>query len=83
MANLAELIFGKIRFFISIKKTNFAEIVIEDSIITIEILSMPLLFAAIIVHIMNKKRIASHKLRLLRESGFGVIVKYKGFMYRF
>lgn len=78
---ILDRLFGDLHFYAFLGKREFAEIKIEEKLITIRITSPLVLVAAIINHIFRKKRLASLKLRALREAGYTVRIVYKRFKY--
>lgn len=84
MVNLDPILdrfFGDLHFYVFLGKRSFAEIKIEENLITIRITSPLVLIAAIINHMFRKKRFASQKLKALKEAGYKVKIVYKKFKY--
>jgi len=74
-------LFGELHFYVYQGKREFAEIKIEDKMITIKITNPIVLIAAIINHMLRKKRFASYKLKALRDAGYSIRIVYKKFKY--
>lgn len=74
---LIEKHWGKFRFLAAMGEKPFAEITIEDKLITIKIINVVVLAEAMISHIFRKHRFGSFKLKTLKDSGYKIRIKYR------
>lgn len=77
LGRLIEKHWGRLRFYAAMGDKPFAEIMIEDKTITIDIINAVVLMEAVISHIFKKQRFASFKLNSLKDSGYRVRIKYR------
>jgi hypothetical protein len=76
LEKLTEKYWGRLRFYAAMGDRPFAEIMIEDKMITIRIVSFKVLVEAMISHIFRKKRFASFKLKTLKDSGYKIRIRF-------
>ena len=76
LEKLIEKYWGGLRFYAAMGKKPFAEIMIEDKLITIKIVSFPVLVEAMVSHIFRKQRFGSFKLKTLKDSGYRLRIKF-------
>ena len=76
LQKLIEKHWGKLRFYTAMGEKPFAEIMIEDKLITIKIINAVVLVEAMISHIFKKHRFGSFKLHSLKDSGYKIRIKY-------
>lgn len=76
LEKLIEKYWGELRFYAAMGKKPFAEIRIEDKLITIRIVNFVVLVEAMISHIFRKQRFGSFKLQTLKESGYRIRIKF-------
>ena len=81
MGKLLEKAFGELKFYAALNKKLFAEIIIEDKTITIEIINAVVMIEAMIEHIFKKHRFSSLKLKTLKDAGYRIVVKYRGMKF--
>jgi hypothetical protein len=79
---LVERFFGKFQLYATMGGKPFARISINGNKILIEITSVPVLIEAIVSHVLRQHRIESRKLRILKEAGYEITIKYGGFEYK-
>ncbi len=76
LQKLIEIYWGEMRFYAAMGKKPFAEIIIEDKLITIRIINIPVLVEAMVSHIFKKHRFGSFKLKSLKDSGYKLRIRY-------
>lgn len=76
LEKLTEGFWGRLRFLAAMGDRPFAEIMIEDKVITIRIIDVKVLLEAMVSHIFKKHRFGSFKLQTLKDSGYKVRIKY-------
>ncbi len=78
LGDVLEKAFGELRFYAALGDKPFAEITIEEDVITIKIINVIVTIEALIEHIFRKKRLASYKLKYLKDAGYRIKIKYRG-----
>ena len=76
LQKLIEKHWGRLRFYAAMDEKPFAEIMIEDKLITIKIINAVVLMEAMISHIFRKHRFGSFKLNVLKDSGYKIRIKF-------
>lgn len=76
LSKLIEEHWGRLRFYAAMGERPFAEIIIEDKLITIKIVSSVVLVKAMVSHMFRKHRFGSFKLHTLKDSGYKIRIKY-------
>jgi len=77
LQKLIEKYWGELRFYAAMGDKPFAEIIIEDKLITIKIINVVVLMEAMVSHIFRKQRFGSFKLKSLKDSGYRLRIKYR------
>ena len=76
LGKLIEEHWGKFRFLAAMGEKPFAEITIEDKLITIRIINLVVLVEAMVSHIFRKHRFGSFKLHTLKDAGYKIRIRY-------
>ena len=76
LGKVFEKAFGELKFYAALDKKLFAEIKIEDKVITIDIINAVVMLEAMIEHIFKKHRVGSLKLKILKDAGYRIVIKY-------
>jgi hypothetical protein len=74
---LLEKYWGSLRFYAAMGERPFAEIIIEDKLITIRIINVKVLMEAMVSHVFRKHRFGSFKLKTLKDAGYRVRIQYR------
>jgi hypothetical protein len=76
IGEVLEAVFGEFRFYAGLNRKLFAEISITEERIDIRIINPVVAIEAMLIHVFKRARISSKKLKLLKEAGYEITVRY-------